>query len=87
MLWIIIIFTPKMPKKKNNGHFDLAFFERQREAMRLRNRVVVRFNNQEKAALDELCARLKVKNRSALLRKIIMERVLQALGENHPTLF
>ena len=41
----------------------------------------------ELEAIDEYCRQFKVRSRSALIRQATMERVLEGLEENHPTLF
>lgn len=60
---------------------------RQKETMRRKHRVVVMLNDKEKEALDEYCRLLKVSSVSSVFRQAMMERVLEALDENHPTLF
>lgn len=50
-------------------------------------RQVILFNEKEMAAIDEYCRLFKVSSKSALFRQAIMERVLEGLDENHPTLF
>lgn len=74
-------------RKKNSKHPDAEAFARQKYSLLRRNRVVVRLNDNEKAALDEYCARCKASSRSAMVRQILMERVLQGLSDTHPTLF
>lgn len=74
-----------MKKKKNRIAPDLLL--REKAALLHRHRQVVRFNDRELAALNEYCEAKKITNKSALLRRIIMERVLTDMGENPPTLF
>ncbi|MBO7397217.1 MAG: hypothetical protein J6Y31_04630 [Bacteroidales bacterium] len=66
---------------------DPEYLEKQKEALLRRNRYVLLFNDSEKAAIDEYCARFKVSARASLMREAIMDKVLSALQENHPTLF
>lgn len=63
------------------------FLAKEREALRRTHRKDVLFNEREVAAIDEYCRRFKIRSRSALIRKSVMETVLKALEENHPTLF
>lgn len=78
-----------MPRKKNKGisGIDPEYLDKQKAALRRDHRKVVRFNSSELAAIDEYCRRFKVASRSALIRQATMQRVLEGLEENHPTLF
>lgn len=73
-------------KKKSNG-IDPEYLRKERAALRRSHRKTVLFNDRELAAIDEFCRRFKVSSRSALIRQATMERVMQTLDENHPTLF
>lgn len=55
--------------------------------MRRIYRKSVLFNEHELAAINEYCFRFKVSSKSAFFRAAIMEKVLDSLAENHPTLF
>lgn len=66
---------------------DPAYMARERESLKRVHRKVVLFNLKELRAIDEYCHRFKIDSRSALIRKSVMETVLKALEENHPTLF
>jgi len=77
-----------LAKKKNKrSTVDPDFLDKQRAAMIRSHKQVMLLNDKELAALDEYCRRFNVKNRSALCREALMERVLSELEENHPTLF
>ena len=74
-------------KKEQLQGVDPDFLERQKLALRRRHRKTFHINDREKAAIDEFCDRFGVKSRAALFREAIMDKVLTALDENHPTLF
>ena len=77
-----------MAKKKNKtGNVDPEYMEKQRASLLRVHRKSVLFNEKEKAAIDEYCRLFKISSKSALIRQSVMERVLTALDENHPTLF
>lgn len=73
-------------KTKLSG-VDPEYMEKQRASMRRVHRKAIYFNAQELAAIDEYCRKFKVSSRSALIRQATMERILEGLGDNHPTLF
>ena len=73
--------------RRKFANIDPQYIKKQRDSLLHNNRKVIRFNREEMAAIDEYCKRLGITSRSAHFRKVIMERVLSALGENHPTLF
>ncbi|MCQ2173756.1 MAG: hypothetical protein MJY61_01320 [Bacteroidales bacterium] len=66
---------------------DPAYLARERESLKRVHRKTVLFNEKEMHAIDEYCHRFKIDSHSALIRKSVMETVLRALEENHPTLF
>lgn len=74
-------------KKKSVPAVDPDFLEKQKAALVRSQRQVILFNEKEMAAIDEYCRLFKVSSKSALFRQAIMERVLEGLDENHPTLF
>ena len=77
-----------MAKKKiKNKNVDPEYLEKQRASLRRVYRKSVLFNEKEKAAIEEYCRLFKISSKSALIRQSVMERVLSALDENHPTLF
>ena len=61
--------------------------ERQKAELRRRHRKTFYINDREKAAIEEYCERFGVSSKAALYREAIMDKVLTALEENHPTLF
>ena len=78
-----------MPRKKTKkiSGIDPEYLDKQKASLKRVHRKVVRFNEKELAAIDEYCRRFKVRSRSALIRQATMQRVLEGLEENHPTLF
>lgn len=66
---------------------DPAFIAREKAALRHSHRKVLLFNERELAAIDEYCSRNRISAKAPLMRRIIMEKILQELGENPPTLF
>lgn len=74
-------------KKKKFSGIDPEYLKKQQQALRRNHRKTVLFNDKELKAIDEYCHRFKVSSRSALIRQATMERVMQMLDENHPTLF
>lgn len=76
----------KKRRKKGTG-IDPDFMVRRREALKRSHRKVIYFNSLELAAIDEYCSRFKVSSRSALIRQATMQRILEGLEQNHPTLF
>ncbi len=73
-------------KAKISG-IDPEYLVKQKASMRRNHRKSIYFNSQELAAIDEYCRKFKVSSRSALIRQATMERILEGLGDNHPTLF
>ncbi len=75
-------------KKKKSKRSTLASLsQKEREALVRKHRQVFLLNNREKTLIDDYCQRNKIRSRSALVRKIVIERLLTELGENPPTLF
>ena len=74
-------------KKKRNPGIDPAYLEKQKAALVRTHRHIICFNEKEMAAVEEYCRRFNVKTKASLFREAIMERILSALDENHPTLF
>lgn len=66
---------------------DPEYLKRQKPSLVRTKKQVILFNEKEMAAIDEYCRMYKIKSKSSLFRQAIMERVLSALDENHPTLF
>lgn len=73
-------------KAKISG-IDPEYLVKLKASMRRNHRKSIYFNSQELAAIDEYCRKFKVSSRSALIRQATMERILEGLGDNHPTLF
>ena len=76
-----------MAREKSIPGVDPAYLEKQKALLLRKNRHVLYFNDSELAAIEEYCSRFGVHSRSSLMREAIMEKVLSALEENHPTLF
>lgn len=76
-----------MAKKRKIAWVDPEYLEKQKASLKRTCRKSVLFNMKELEAIDEYCRRFKVGSRSALIRQAVMERVLEGLDENHPTLF
>lgn len=74
-------------RRKGLPGVDPAYLDKEREELLRRNRQVLLFNDRELAALNEYCTRFKVRSKGAFMREAIMDKVLQALEENHPRLF
>ena len=89
---IIVIFAeikpyPPLARKNYIPGVDPDFIERQKASLVRKNRQVIYLNDKEMAAIDEYCARFKVRARAVLLREAVMEKVLSELDNSHPTLF
>ena len=76
----------KRKTRKLSG-VDPEYLRKQQASLRRIHRKTVLFNDRELAAIDEYCRLFKISSKSALIRQAVMERVLSALDENHPTLF
>ena len=74
-------------KKRKLRGVDPEYLKKQQQSLRRSHRKTVLFNDKELEVIDEYCRRFKVSSRSALIRQATMERVMQMLDENHPTLF
>lgn len=74
-------------RKKSTPAIAPDFLERQRAQLRRSHRQVIYLNDKELAAIDEYCRQFKISGKSSLYRRIIMERILEGLDENHPKLF
>lgn len=66
---------------------DPEYLKKQKAALVRRHRQVIYLNDSEMAAIDRYCEKFRVGTKSALYREAIMEKVLSALDDNHPTLF
>ncbi len=73
--------------RKNKAGIDPRYLDKERAALKRTIRKSVFFNKKELAAINEYCKRFGVRSRSALISQATMERILNELDENHPTLF
>ena len=78
-----------MAKKKNmpKRGIDPEYLKKHRASLLRKHRQVIYLNDKEMEAISLYCERFRVDKKSALFRKAIMEKILNELGENHPTLF
>lgn len=75
-------------KKLPVSGVDPDFLEKQRQALLRRHRYVLYLNDNEKAVIESYCERFNtLKGKSALMRGMIMEMMMEELDLNHPTLF
>ena len=78
----------KLKKKTKIPGVDPEYLQRERASLIRKNRQVIYLNDKEMSAISEYCSRFNVHTgRSELYRKVIMEKILRELDENHPTLF
>ncbi len=73
-------------KKKKSG-LEPSFMAKERMALKRRHRKTVFLNDRELALLNEYCHANKVKSKSALIRRIVIEELLTQMGKNPPSLF
>jgi hypothetical protein len=80
-----------MARKKHKlpvSGVDPDFLAKQRQAMLRRHRYVLYLNDNEKAVIDSYCERFNTASgKSAIMRGMIMEMMMEELDINHPTLF
>lgn len=76
-----------MARKKKNIPVDPDYLRKQKAARRRTHRQVLCLNDSELAALEAYCQKFKIHSKSALMREIVMERIISEMEENHPTLF
>lgn len=74
-------------KKKKYSGVDPEYLMKQKASLRRVYRKSVLFNQQELSMINEYCSRFGVNSRSALIRKAVMEKVLEELEANQPKLF
>ena len=79
--------SKKVKNSTNALILDPERAERERQALLRRHRQVLLFNEREVEAIDAYCRSLGIRSKASALRRIIMERVIAQLDENHPTLF
>jgi hypothetical protein len=51
------------------------------------NKLSVLFNNKELRAINEYCRKYAVRNRSKLIREIVLSSVIRKFEDDYPTLF
>lgn len=76
-----------MGQKKKTSKIEPDFLRREKASLVRRNRQVIYLNDKEMAAINEYCSRFKVNTKSVFFRRAILEKVLDGLGSNPPTLF
>lgn len=78
-----------MAKKKSikGPKVDPEYMRKQKESLIRKNRQVIYLNDQEVGAINLYCEKFGVKSKASFLREAIMEKVIEELEENHPTLF
>lgn len=76
-----------MAKKKRAQAVDPEYLKKQHASLLRKHRQVIYLNDSEMAAIDQYCRKFKVNSKATLYRKAIMEKVLEELENNHPTLF
>lgn len=72
---------------KHKGTSTLRPLNRTQTRQARTNRVSILLNDSEMRALDRYCDRYGVKNRSRLVREILMRAVLKQFEKDSPTLF
>lgn len=72
---------------KHKGTSPLRPLNRTQARQTRTNRVSILLNDSEMRALDRYCERYGVKNRSRLVREILMRAVLKQFEKDSPTLF
>ncbi len=76
-----------MAKKKKGPAVDPEYLKKQKASLVRKHRQVIYLNDSEMAAIDRYCEKFRVQAKASLYREAIMEKVLSALEDNHPTLF
>ena len=67
---------------------DPEYLKKQKASLVRKHRQVIYFNDSEMEAIRQYCEKFRVvSSRSVLYREAIMEKILSALEDNHPTLF
>lgn len=84
-------YSYNMARKKQKlavSGVDPDFLEKQRRAMLRRHRYVLYLNDNEKSVIETYCERFNTsRGKSAIMRGMIMEMMMEELDLNHPTLF
>lgn len=66
---------------------DPEYLKKQKSSLVRRHRQVMYLNDREMEAVEMFCEKFHVEKKSRLYREAVMEKVLTALQNNHPTLF
>jgi hypothetical protein len=74
-------------KKKKGPAVDPEYLKKQKASLVRKHRQVIYLNDSEMAAIDRFCEKFRVQAKASLYREAIMEKILSALEDNHPTLF
>jgi len=61
--------------------------EKKDESLKRVHRKSILFNKREIQAIDHYCKRYKIKNKSKLMREMIISSVLKKFDEDYPSLF
>jgi hypothetical protein len=76
-----------LAKKKKGPAVDPEYLKKQKASLVRKHRQVIYLNDSEMAAIDRFCEKFRVQAKASLYREAIMEKILSALEDNHPTLF
>jgi hypothetical protein len=76
-----------LAKKKKGPAVDPEYLKKQKASLVRKHRQVIYLNDSEMAAIDRFCEKFRVQVKASLYREAIMEKILSALEDNHPTLF
>jgi hypothetical protein len=76
-----------LAKKKKGLAVDPEYLKKQKASLVRKHRQVIYLNDSEMAAIDRFCEKFRVQAKASLYREAIMEKILSALEDNHPTLF
>ena len=74
-------------KKKNTAGVDPEYLKKQKASLVRRHRQIIYLNDSEMAAINQYCDKFRVGVKTVLFREAIMEKILNELDDNHPTLF
>ena len=74
-----------MARKKHGLTPDFQREERERLVRRYRKTIL--FNERERTLIDRYCEKYSIRNKSAMMRDVIIEHILEQLDSNYPRLF
>ena len=74
-------------KKSPVSGVDPEYLKKQKASLVRKHRQIIYLNDSEMAAIDRYCEKFRVQAKASLYREAIMEKILSALEDNHPTLF